>query len=910
MFIAGVVQARSAPWKPERLLGSNRLALEEIDYVYLPSNPSDRLFAAVEDLVQVWPGELEQQDAESAVSKRSIVLVQDLRYGMSDSGGFTIRRDRSRVFLYAATDEALANGLYAICREWLGARWYWPGELGFEQVGEGAKKVPERIWRERPAFVQRTLYPVGTDYGRRNRLNGKYSFNHNLARIFTREVFEESPEVFAMIGGERQRPRQSAKYDAQPDFTHPKTVELAAEAAQAHFEANPDANSFSLSINDNSLFDESEETEAVVRGRWPVFGDRFSVFGDRGGLFRENGVDAVQDPLPTQPLNDSTPHMDNSPLREGSINYFRGRPNYTDLVFGFMNEVATRVFDSRDSGFRISDDGGYPDREACPHASGGITNWFSFLNWSACSDHSRTAVGSRPYLTALAYYTTEQSPSFKIHPRVMPVLTADRAQWHDPNYRAEDKALIQRWADSGAERIATWDYYFGAPYPYPRQFNQWIGESIQYLHESGVDVFFSQLPSIWGLDGPKAWLTAELLRDPEQEVEALLDEFYTNFFGSAAGPIREFYEIAEQTRNEREGTANWIKFYKDEAGIELFDAATLVRMRECLDQAEELAEKTYSGGGHAHRGRLPASTPHLKTRFVERVKIVSDAFSYTEFYADYHRSRVRLVELALDVLNEKPNTTGGADLAQALADYKASKASFEDLSQQLAKQPMHRGFSTFNRQLKSDPKSLALAALAKLGYEQDDIAYAEVPSFFSMIDAWYKRGAQFIPVGNNSELQHSGKELRNFLGPEVPVIDYWEIQFRASEGLRIEAVEGAKGEGIRIENADIVSLSQTCPVLGDKTYLLQIEASWQVSPDNRAWVQVNWESISGEDLRTDILLRMPNGSPMGTQMMQFALLAPVNAYDAKVGIVTNRQYEGDYLEIKRVQLGELAPKKR
>ena len=141
----------------------------------------------------------------------------------------------------------------------------------------------------------------------------------------------------------------------------------------------------------------------------------------------------------------------------------------------------------------------------------------------------------------------------------MPVLTSDRAQWHDPSYRAEDMALIQRWMDSGAERVATWDYYFGSPYPYPRQFTEHIAESIRYLSDVGVDVFFSQLPSIWGLDGPKAWLAAQLLRDPSQDAGVLLEEFYREFFGAAGAPVREFYEVAEAVRSVREGAARWIR---------------------------------------------------------------------------------------------------------------------------------------------------------------------------------------------------------------------------------------------------------------------------------------------------------------------------------------------------------------
>ena len=68
------------------------------------------------------------------------------------------------------------------------------------------------------------------------------------------------------------------------------------------------------------------------------------------------------------------------------------------------------------------------------------------------------------------------------------------------------------------------------------------------MSDEGIDVFFSQLPSFWGLDGAKAWLAAELLWNPKQDALALLDEYYDNFFGPAAASIRAFYETAERHR--------------------------------------------------------------------------------------------------------------------------------------------------------------------------------------------------------------------------------------------------------------------------------------------------------------------------------------------------------------------------
>lgn len=819
IFICGPLDARSAVWKPERMPGSARLALTEVDSVYLSLEPSADLVAALEDLAFCWPGELTRGELGAIPSKNSLVLIRDDRIE-----GFSFRRERTRVYLRASSDEGLTNGLYAICRELLGARWYWPGDLGFERVGEVAYKFPDRVWRERPAFVQRALSPVGADFARRNGLSRKYSFNHNLARIFTPEAYGTSPAVFAEIDGERQRPEGSAATDPQPDFTHPGAVDLAVAAARLHFQGNPSANSFSLSINDNSLFDEGAKTEAVV-----------------------------------------------APLE-----YFRRRPNYTDLVFGFMNQVAEDVF----------------------------------------SDPAiqQTSDGEDRYITALAYYWTEQSPSFQLHPRVMPVLTSDRAQWHDPEYRAEDKALIRRWANSGAERIATWDYYFGAPYPYPRLFTQWSGESIHYLYESGVDVFYSQLRSIWGLDGPKPWLTADLLRDPEQKIDGLLDEFYTNFFGPAAEPMREFYVIAEQTRNEREGTASWIKFYKDEAGIELFPSETLARMRECIDLAMELAAEVpslgvLSSGGQPNTGRLRASTPQFldPARFSKRVQVVSEAFSYTESYANYHRCRTELVELAMAVLGGNADAVHGEDLVLALADYQRAKASFDELKEVLVENPMHQGLSSFNGLMQSEPLPLVFAALSRFDVELYHLELDKNASRFSRFRQLHLGGLSFAPAGKNPELKHSGTELRNFLGPELPVIDAWHINYRASESLRMVAASGQEDSGIRVENADIVSVAQTFPVLAERSYLLRMDASWLVSPDNRTRVQLNWQSITGENLQTDIVLRLPSGSSSGTQTLEFALVSPVNAYDLQLMIVTNRQYDGDYLEIERVELGQLVP---
>lgn len=795
-----VSAARGPSWKLERIPGSSQLSWAAIRYLVLPEGGAPELAPAVEDFIRVAEDrglQLEVLEGGVRAPKNSLVLLRSEAGWLRGHDGFSSRRKGNRFMIEGADSAALANGLYTLASREMGARWYWPDELGYELVGKAAAKLPDRPQRVRPSFVQRTLHPVTTDYGRRNRLNRKYAFNHNLARIFGPEVYREHPEAFSQISGQRRAPRSSAKFDPQPDFTAAATVRLSAEAARVHFDAQPEATSFSLSINDNSLFDEGLATETMV-----------------------------------------------SPL-----NYFRELPNYTDLVFDYMNAVAEQVF--ADPAYRF------------------------------------TASGDPRYLTALAYYWTEQSPSFPLHPRVMPVLTSDRAQWHDPAYRAEDRALIRRWARSGAERIATWDYYFGAPYPYPRQFTRWIGESIPYLRSQGVDVFFSQLPSLWGLDGPKAWLATQLLWDARQDADQLLEEYYTHFFGEGAGPMRDFYETAEIHRDREEGASKWIKFYKDEAGIELFDAATLRRMRQALDRAAAAV----------------ADDP----RRAARVAVVSEIFAFTEAYQAYQAARGRLVSRSLDA----PATgDAGPELEAAWAGWLEAGAELRGVREALKGDPMHQQLAYFDRIAQSDPRPLALAAFAGAAAGAlEGLSVADQQVLTTLRD-WRAGRLLARAVNSNGALTHRGQAARNFLGPELPEMDGWRIEYRPSERLQIVAAEGAEGHGLRVSGADIVSLQQMVPVLGEQIYLLEVEAAWRVSPDNRTWVQLIWEDFSGEKLRVDVPLRLPTTLEARSGVWRLALQAPVNAYTLKAGITTNRQYAGDFLELRRVEVKVLQPAPR
>ncbi|MFP4069567.1 MAG: DUF4838 domain-containing protein [Opitutales bacterium] len=881
--------ARGPDWRPERRLGSDRLALAAIRTIVVPESAGPELTAAVADLRELWTERVGPLAAVGGAGplpmpKLAIVLERRAR-APRVPGAFEIRRDDTRVRVRAADQEGLVNGVYALAGEVLGARWYWPGELGFEWVGEVPEFFPDRRWSETPAFAQRTLQPVDTDFGRRNRLVRRFSFNHNLARIFSPELFEAEPEVFPEIKGEVRAPRGSARNDAQPDFTHPRTVELAAEAVREHFARHPESRSFSLSVNDNTLFDESEATEAAV-----------------------------------------------SP-----VEYFRGRPNYTDLVFDFMNQVARRAFDETEP---QRADLAEPSDLPSPSEQAGPFHWFrerfAFLRPSASDG------GERRYVTALAYYWTEQSPSFELHPQVMPVLTSDRAQWHDPACRAQDKALIERWAASGAQRIATWDYYFGAPYPYPRQFTQWITESIRFLHRNGVDVFFSQLPSMWGHDGPKAWLAAELLWDPEQDAAALLEEYYEAFFGAAAEDVRAFYETAEAHRNTHAGRADWIKYYKDEAGIELFGEEVLTELR-----------------GHIEAARAAVAAD---PRRAARVEVLSEAFELTELYAAYHGARVALLEgaenvpgaslgpapagLSLEVGNSASPVGASSDaqlfpstlqILGAAARFLHNRAAFEARAADLVAKPYHKAFHYFLRVKQTDPLPLLFKEWAESETGDQALAEGESPdakegrvetgrrfSSFDRIktrllslyaDQWAiartlaSAPEAFRSMLDDPGLAHAGEPVSaHFLGPRLPVVSGWRMDYRPTEHLVVAAAfrDESRAHGFRVSGSDMFSIFRDFPVVGMRDYALKMELAWRVSPDNRTQVRLTWRNRAGKTLRVDLPLQLPRGSSEGGRDFVYPVRAPEGAYNVRVHFTQSRQAPHDFFELRSADFGLVA----
>jgi hypothetical protein len=494
-------------------------------------------------------------------------------------------------------------------------RQFMPGAAG-HVAGARSGGIGPRAFRTRAmSGIERV--DGGRDWAEANGLTSRPNFSHNLARIFPPELYATHPEFFPLVEGKRFRPPEGPA-SWNPDLGRGDVAAFAAEAARRYFAEHPDSDSFAVGVNDGLMFGESAETLAA--------------------LGRREGARGRQDQA--------------SPLH-----WFRERPDFSNLVYGFTNRVAETVF---------------------------------------ASDRRATGAADSPpeeprYIGALAYYWTENAPEFSLEPHVMPFLTADRSQGYDRAFLEEEALLQRRWArvarvarraegaanDDGAKagrrllnpphaerhvkdnapyrttvsrRLGLYDYLYGQGFLVPRVPAHFIAANLRQARRAGFTDYYAEVNPNWGLDGPMPWLVAQLLQDPEQSPEVLLEEYYARSFGDAAVPMRRFFERCERQWRTQAGPAYWLKHFRNESQAALFPPAVCRELRGRLDDARRAART------EAER---------------RRVACVSEAFGVTERFVAMQESRDRLNHAAL-------GASAWREIATELEAFLAARRDFTD----------------------------------------------------------------------------------------------------------------------------------------------------------------------------------------------------------------------------------------
>lgn len=388
------------------------------------------------------------------VGRTSLVEDKEIILEGLDEDGFVISASGNEVIICGPTPWGTEFGVYDFLERYVGVRWLLPGPDGDDVPVRSTISIPEGTVRDEPVFFSRLFSGLRGDWQTRwarfNRMHGRIKFHHNLLRVFPPETYTKThPEFFPMKDGKsRYLPPKNNTHGWQPCFSEPGAIEEAANNIIQYFNDHPDEASFSLAVNDSSGHCRCPQCMAKLSGE----------------------------------------------------KNFLGRMDYSDLYYGWCNQVIERVLKA------------HPDKR------------FGCLAYSEVAGPPR---------------------KIHIHPRLVPYMTYDRMKWIHPEVAAAGHEVTEAW-EKVSSTLGWYDYIYGTPYCLPRVYFRQAAEYLRYGYQHSVRAMYAEIYPNFG-EGPKPYLYLKLWWNPNQDEDELLKEWYERCVGKEAAPyLNQYYSIWER----------------------------------------------------------------------------------------------------------------------------------------------------------------------------------------------------------------------------------------------------------------------------------------------------------------------------------------------------------------------------
>ncbi|WP_158560245.1 DUF4838 domain-containing protein [Paenibacillus contaminans] len=420
--------------------------------------------------------------------------INGLLSGLQDDG-YVIDPYENTITIIGPKTSGTAFGVYEFLERYVGVRWLLPGTDGEDVPRLSAIAISANTIIDEPATISRHFFgtespPAVAEWANRNRMHDNIQFHHNMSNLFDPKVFADHPEYYA--GGVVP----THPYSWQPCFND-TTAEAAVRRIIEFFDANPEAASYSLGIND--------------------------------------GVDYCE----------SDPSSPDYPTKKNSV----GAWHRSDVYYPWVNKIVEGVLEK------------HPDK----------------------------------YFGLLAYREMYDPPTnVTLNPHVIPYITDDRMSWIDPPMGNAGASHTENWQNA-ATNLGWYEYLYGSPYSVPRVYPHQMAENYKYANEHGVIGHVAELYPNFG-EGPKPWVSAKLQWDPEQDVDALLGEWYERAVGAQAAPyLQQYYEYWEQFWTTRIFESDWYLEWANRPNrtnyLNLFDQSYLKAVtKEDIAESRRLLE--------------------------------------------------------------------------------------------------------------------------------------------------------------------------------------------------------------------------------------------------------------------------------------------------------------------------------
>ena len=213
---------------------------------------------------------------------------------------------------------------------------------------------------------------------------------------------------------------------------------------------------------------------------------------------------------------------------------------------------------------------------------------------------------------AYEHYLEPPSNIRKLSPNVVLMICKWRSNFNNTAEKRNTRKRIEKWRKK-CQNIYFWEYYLQTWMPWrnlPIFFPHIISEDLKYLKRINSGGEFVQSESWYGNKPHKIlfpgmqhlnlYITGKLYWDVNQDVDALLDEYFKLFYGPAEKEMKKFWLLAE-------------KIWTDAGKIKARLSPTIVFSKSSLDQLSSLLRKAEI--------KTKAGTVYSK-----RIKLIADEF--------------------------------------------------------------------------------------------------------------------------------------------------------------------------------------------------------------------------------------------------------------------------------------------
>jgi hypothetical protein len=223
--------------------------------------------------------------------------------------GFAISRIDNVITIAGNSSLSSLFGTFRFLDEFLGVRFYMPGDLFTSQPDQRNIELPAKIQIREIPFAKHVMGTGFDNIGEQvDRFWSIYngvrrrdwdSHQHSMWDRFPPEKFATKyPEIYPVYNGQRYIPQSRGDQQWQPDFAEPRLVDAAVESAIEYFKSKPAAEYISYSVQDSRRFSTEGRMGEVLNQKSNSTKDINSIYLDVFIDFINNVASRLEVELP------------------------------------------------------------------------------------------------------------------------------------------------------------------------------------------------------------------------------------------------------------------------------------------------------------------------------------------------------------------------------------------------------------------------------------------------------------------------------------------------------------------------------------------------------------------------------------------------------------------------------------